>query len=170
MKYGDGAARLFLALWPDETTREELARCRDAWAWSVDARPVPSEQLHVTLHFLGAVPRARLPELTSKLRAPLHPFALRLGRAQRWPNGIAALTPTAVPPELLALHAALQGCLSDLGLRTESRRFKPHVTLARNARNSIASTLEQAVDWKVDRYVLVESRGDGGYTVLQSYP
>ena len=56
MKAG-GTSRLFLALWPDDGTREALAGCRDAWAWDAHAVPERTERLHLTLHFLGAVPQ-----------------------------------------------------------------------------------------------------------------
>jgi 2'-5' RNA ligase len=109
MKAG-GRARLFLALWPDDDTRAALAQSRDAWAWDARASPEPTERLHLTLHFLGAVPQRRLPELIDGLQVSFSRFTLHLDRTQRWPNGIAALTPKAVPQALLALHATLRAC------------------------------------------------------------
>lgn len=60
------AARLFLALWPDPAVRHQLRAARDAWQWPRGATPVHADKLHLTLHFLGDVPGARLPELLSK--------------------------------------------------------------------------------------------------------
>ena len=42
--------RLFFALWPDETTRSGLAKAARQWT----RRPVPADNLHMTLQFLGA--------------------------------------------------------------------------------------------------------------------
>ena len=131
-------SRLFLALWPDDGTRAALAQCRDAWAWDADAVPERTEKLHLTLHFLGAVPQRRLPELIDGLRVSFSRFTLHLDRAQRWPNGVAVLTPKAVPQALLALHTALRDGLQRLNIATETRRWRPHLTLARHAGDSAA--------------------------------
>jgi 2'-5' RNA ligase len=166
MKAADNA-RLFLALWPDDGMRAALVRCRDAWAWDADASPQPTERLHLTLHFLGAVPRQHLPELTDGLKVPCKQFTLRLDQAQCWPSGVAVLTPMAAPPVLLALHEALRDRIERLGLRVESRSLRPHVTLARHAANSVAPAQASPVDWPVSGYVLVESQSvTGDYVVL----
>jgi hypothetical protein len=88
----------------------------------------------VTLHFLGNVPGARLPELLDGLAVPFAPFELRFGCAELWHNGIAVLAPHEVPKELLALHEALSGArLPGVGLQPEARAYRPHVTMARRA-------------------------------------
>ena len=130
MESGD-TATLFLALWPDDRTRAALAQRRDAWAWDADALPVRAERLHLTLHFLGGVLLRRLPELVDGLPVPDGQFTLRLGRQERWPNGVAVLTPVAVPKALLEWHVILRDKLERQDLRTESRSYRPHVTLAR---------------------------------------
>ena len=169
MKAG-GTSRLFLALWPDDGTRDTLARCRDAWAWNAHAVPERTERLHLTLHFLGAVPQRRLPELIDGLRVSFRAFTLHLDRAQRWPNGIAVLTPQAVPQALLALHAALRVGLERLGLATETRRWRPHLTLARHSGESAVPAHTSMVHWQVRGYALVESQAvTGDYLVLRHY-
>ena len=151
-------ARLFLALWPDDATRVALARCRDAWTWGPAAAPEPTARLHLTLHFLGAVPEPRLPELMDGLQLPSRPFTLGLDRSERWPNGAAVLSPSLLPPDLLALHAALRDRLHLLGLSTETRAYRPHVTLARRARDALAPVHTTPVHWPVSGYALVASR------------
>jgi RNA 2',3'-cyclic 3'-phosphodiesterase len=167
---GAAPSRLFLALWPDDGTRVALARCRDAWVWCADAVPQRTEKLHLTLHFLGAVPQARLPELIDGLRVSFSAFTLHLNRAQRWPNGIAVLTPQAVPPALLALHAALRDGLEGLNVATETRHWRPHLTLARHAGDSAAPAQTSPVHWQVRSYALVESNAvTSDYVVLRRY-
>ena len=158
-------ARLFVALWPDAATRAALARWRDAWSWDPHAAPVANEQLHLTLHFLGALPVQRVPELIEALRLPAPDFTLRLDRPQRWSNGIAALTASTEPAPLHALHAALGDRLQRLGLTTEPRRWRPHVTLARRAAASVAPASMATVVWPVRDFALVESRPGAGYVV-----
>jgi RNA 2',3'-cyclic 3'-phosphodiesterase len=167
---GAGPARLFVALWPDDGTRVALARCRDAWAWSSAALPQRTEKLHLTLHFLGALPQACLPELIDGLRVSFSAFTLHLDRAHRWPNGIAVLTPQIVPTALPALHAALRDALGRLNVATETRRWHPHLTLARHAGDSLAPAQTPAVHWPVRGYALVESdAATSNYVVLRHY-
>ena len=163
--------RLFLALWPDAAVRGQLRTWRDAWTWPRGASPVHTDKLHLTLHFLGNVPRERLPDLLDGLSVPFSPFSVQLGRPTLWHNGIAVLEPLAVPPALLDLHAGLSAALTDVGLVPEARAYRPHVTMARRAGGAGVPASGPAIDWAIDRYALVESQpGDGGgYTVLKEY-
>lgn len=163
-------ARLFLALWPDAALRARLAARRDAWRWPRGAAPVRDDKLHLTLHFLGSVPSARLPGLLDGFAVAFTPFALEIGPAVAWPHGIAVLEPCAAPPELPALHARLAEALAGLGLQPEARAFRPHVTMARRAGGAGLPADAAPIRWEVRGYALVESRpGDGGYTVLREY-
>jgi 2'-5' RNA ligase len=162
-------ARLFLALWPEPGVRHQLRAARDAWQWPRGASPVHADKLHVTLHFLGSVPSARLPELLDGLNVPFAPFRLDLGQPVVWPHGIAVLEPLAEPPELLALHARLSEALLALGLQPEARSYRPHVTMARRAAGAVLPGIDPAIAWDVRGYALVQSTPDGTYTVLRRY-
>ena len=161
--------RLFVALWPDPATRAGIARCQQAWEWPLRAAPVKAERLHLTLHFLGDVPGHRLPEIAAGLRGPFEPFALELEHGEVWPNGIAVLEPTRIPPQLERLHAALREAVIALGLAVDSRPFRPHITLARRARGAQPPAQHPRLHWRADDgYVLVRSLGGGaGYQVLE---
>jgi 2'-5' RNA ligase len=163
--------RLFLALWPDPAVREQLRAWRDLWDWPRGASPVHTDKLHLTLHFLGNQPGESLPGLLDGLAVPVTPFRLRLGVAELWHNGIAVLSPSSVPQELLDLHAALSGALPGVGLQPEERAYRPHVTMARRAGKAGIPPGGPGIDWRIDHYALVESKtGDGsGYTVLREY-
>jgi 2'-5' RNA ligase len=163
-----GTARLFLALWPDPAVRDALRGWRDAWTWPRGAAPVHADKLHVTLHFLGDVPSARLPELMAGFAVLFSPFSLRFERGALWHNGIAVLEPSEEPAGLQALHASLSQALVGLGLQPKARTYRPHVTMARRANGAEVPAGGPVVDWQVDRYALVESRG-GSYTVLREY-
>jgi 2'-5' RNA ligase len=163
--------RLFLALWPEPPERALLAQWRDAWTWPRGASPVRNDKLHVTLHFLGNLPSARVPELVQGFEVPFTPFQLEFGIAKLWPHGIAVLEPHTEPDELLALHARLAEALANLGLKPEDRKFRPHVTMARRAVGSVVPASGPLISWDIQSYALVESRpgNGGGYTVLKYY-
>lgn len=154
---GARSARLFLALWPDEPVRQALLACRDAWHWGRDAGRVPPRHLHLTLHFLGEVPRRRVAELMQGLAVPVTPFELVLGPLAVWPNGVVVWEPVARPAELTRLHDELGQALVRLDVPLEERGYRPHVTLARRARGAIAPVSAAPLAWPVDGYALVES-------------
>lgn len=165
---GDGTLRLFLALWPDAETLRDLLAWREGWRWPPHARLHAPKHLHLTLHFIGAVPAARLPELRRGLACPGPGFELRLTRAELWPGGLAMLCPAQTPPALARLHAGLADALRALELPVESRPFRPHLTLARKAAGALPPEVAPDLRWSVRGHVLAQSLG--GYRILQRYP
>ena len=163
-------ARLFLALLPGLAVRAAVDQHAQAWRWPPQAAPYAPADWHVTLHFIGAVPRTRLTELQSALDAPLAPFELRFGVPMLWPHGLAVLLPMAVPPALQRLHDQLGVRLRRLGLRTDERAYRPHLTLARRAEEALPPP-PPAWGWSVRGYVLMESTGrpEARYRVLQRF-
>ena len=169
MRGAADTARLFLALWPDEPALDAIVAWQRAFDWPEAARPTAREALHVTLHFLGDVPRTRLPELALALRGEVAPFDVALDAATVWHGGIAVLEPARLAPGLLELHARLRETLRTLALRTDDRAYRPHVTLARHAqgaRMGAAPTPRPA--WRASGFALVES-GGGRYATLAAY-
>jgi 2'-5' RNA ligase len=164
-------ARLFLALLPDEATRAVLAAHADAWRWPREAARYAPTEWHVTLHFIGPVPRQRIDELRAALAVPVAPFELRFGEPALWPHGLAALLPMAVPEGMLELHAHLGRALRRLGLRTDERPYRPHLTLARHAAQAGPPAKYPAFNWQVHSYALIESTGQAGqrYRVVQGF-
>ena len=150
-------ARLFLALWPTAAWATALAQRLGLAPEAAPGRRVPPQQIHLTLHFLGSVPRQRLPALVEGLRVPFAPFDLALRRCERWPRGRLVALPDEPPPALADLHAALGAALQHLGLPVEQRAFRPHVTLARRYDGPVPAPLASPVRWHVTRYALVES-------------
>ena len=162
-------ARLFLALWPDDAIRAALARWRDAWQWRAAAAPVPDQRLHLTLHFLGAVPAGRIARLAQAVELPFTPFSVEFGLAQLWHAGIAVLEPQAAPAALFELQARLGKALEAEGMPPDQRAYRPHVTMARRAGHATPPAEGEPFRWHVDNYALVQSCA-GVYTVLRHYP
>lgn len=165
------SARLFLALWPAPETVPALLAHAQAWSWTPEARRTVHEHLHITIHFLGSVPVARLDALRRGLAVPWTGCDLALDRAIVWPGGIAVLEATQVPPALAQLHAALAERLLALDLQPEARPYRPHVTLARKAVGAQPPAMREALPWPCGPgYALVRSHGGGrGYETLQAY-
>lgn len=163
--------RLFLALWPDAAALQALQAHARQWRWPPAARRTRPERLHLTLHFIGAVPRARMDEVRRGLAVPCPSLALEFARPQLWPGGIAVLACDAPPPALLRLHADLAAALRALRLPVEARDFRAHVTLARHASSAAPPAMASPLPWTVaGGYLLVHSLPGGrGYETLARY-
>jgi 2'-5' RNA ligase len=163
--------RLFIALWPGPAVRERLGAWRDGVAWPSSASPTRTDQLHVTLHFLGSVARARVAQLARGLDVPFAPFELEFGHRELWHGSVAVLVPDVAPAPLLALHAMLGEALQRLGITPEARPYRPHVTLARRAGSLVETIPGPPIRWQVDGYALMQSKiGDGSeYGTVQAY-
>lgn len=153
-------ARVFLALLPGDEVKAALAAQRDQWQWPEGAVCYAPEDWHLTLHFIGAVPRHRLDEMCAGLMVPVEPFELVFGQPELWSHGLAVWCPLTVPDGLRQLHAHLGEAVRQLGLKTDPRPYRPHITLARHAAQALAPLAAEVLDWQVHGYALMESTGD----------
>lgn len=165
------SARLFLALCPGVAEQAALTAHVAAWQWPAGAARYAPADWHITLHFLGSVPQQRLAELRAGLTVPMTPFELRFGQAELWPHGLAVLLPSALPQALLQLYDRLGQALQGLGLKADSRPYRPHLTLARHATQALPPASCPAWEWPVQGYALMASTGHAGqrYRLLQHY-
>jgi 2'-5' RNA ligase len=168
--------RLFFAVWPDTAARAALARLAGEVARDAGGRATRNESLHVTLAFLGSVPRERLPaalaagERASQAAAP---FRLSLERLGGGSYAIAWLTPDSTPAPLRSLHAALEATLRDAEFALERRMFRPHLTLVRDCVRRARRGALPPIAWDVTRLALVASTTAGGasrYTEVAAWP
>jgi 2'-5' RNA ligase len=92
--------RVFFALWPDDASREALAHATRKAARASGGRPVPVENLHSTIAFLGAIPEARLAVAVATAAQLEHPaFRLVFDRLEHWPKqAVLCATCTHAPP------------------------------------------------------------------------
>jgi 2'-5' RNA ligase len=109
-----------------------LAAERDGIKW------VPTENLHVTLKFLGDVDNRQIPEVCRIVRACVEPtpaFSLIFRGAGAFPHPekprvvYAAVSEGGEP--LQHIVARLETALADLGFKPEPRDYVPHMTLGR---------------------------------------
>lgn len=154
--------RLFFALWPDDGLREGLARRLPNLLGDYPCRAQRPDQWHVTLEFIGNVAAERLDSLHAAAVdahwALAAPAELRFDRLERWPRPeVLCLTATDVPPTLCALVDSLRASLARHGFEPEQRPFRPHLTLARKARQPVVARPVMPLRWSVGDLVLVRS-------------
>ena len=171
--------RLFVAIRPPETVREQLL---DLMEGVPDMRWQQDEQLHLTLRFIGEVERPVAEDLAVALER-IHSEKLTLaldgvGKFEKRRNG--ALWAGVQPKEQLrALNAKVERACQSAGLEAERRAYHPHITLARwkGRAPGLDRFLEQhgglhSDPWEVGEFILYESRlgHDGAhYEPLERY-
>jgi RNA 2',3'-cyclic 3'-phosphodiesterase len=173
--------RLFTGIEIPAAVAEQLSYLRGGLP---GARWIDRENYHLTLRFIGDVDMDIADEVAAglaRIRRP--PFALTFSQigafGTRKPHAVVARTGPS--PELLDLQAEHERVLQRLGLPPETRKFIPHVTLARlrgTVGRDIANYLTlrggfTAGPFPVERFVLYSSRnsiGGGPYVVEEAYP
>ncbi len=164
--------RLFVAAGlPSSVTASVRGMRQRLAAHDASVRWVRDESLHVTLKFLGPAPPARLGAIEETLASvAMPPFEVTVAGVGFFPNPRAPRVFWAgiVSDGLAELAQAVDGRMTRLGFRAESRAFNPHLTLARNrGRRPIdAAFIEEAEPWRehefgrfrTERFALYESR------------
>lgn len=173
--------RLFTGIELPEEVSEHLAMQRGGVH---GARWIDPANYHITLRFMGDIDAdiaCDVAELLDGVRRK--PFTLRLDGLGVFggdrPRALyAAVAPCAALNELQAEHERL---VRRAGLPAETRKFTPHVTLARLRDTSprlLADYLSmrghfRSMSFEVERFVLFSSRsgtGGGPYLVEEAYP
>ena len=182
---GAPARRLFFALWPDEAQRAALVHAAARIVRHCGGRPVPEENLHVTLAFLGSVPEPRVEELSAIGRraaaafpADALPVTVSLETLEHWARAqvLSVLERKDESQAAAAGAAALAQSLSAgtlaAGFSPDLKPFRVHVTVARKVARPPRSCEMRRVVWSFDEFALVESRTlEKGpvYSVVESY-
>jgi 2'-5' RNA ligase len=169
--------RLFLALWPDDNTRNQLAAVQKQFSKNdrlKKARPVPVENLHITMHFLGGVSaevHAALEQLMSSVQAPA--CKLVIDRWGYFPRPrVIWLGAQSSPEPLAELVQQTEACIQQCIEGYQQNRFVPHITVFRKARHPVEVDDFHPIEWHIDRFALVESdtRPQGAvYAVLREW-
>jgi 2'-5' RNA ligase len=173
--------RLFVAIRPPAPVRDALI---DAMEGIEGALWQDEDALHLTLRFVGEVETPAANDLAGQLSRIAWPaFELRVdgvGAFERKgsPHAIWARLPRDAPLE--GLRQKVERACELAGLGRETRRFTPHITLARLNRSTgpighwLSACGNLAVGpWRVEDFVLYESHlgHDGAhYRAVQVYP
>jgi 2'-5' RNA ligase len=161
--------RTFVAVTPPEYVLDRMADYVGRLRPLAPYKWVSRAQLHLTLRFLGEAPRSQVDAVAEALhRAEGAAFEVDLGRVGGFPHierprvlwigGIAGME------NLAALAEKVEKAAVDSGFPPETKKFNPHLTLAR-ARDVSALPPELAkalkpvpsLVWRVSRFSLIQS-------------
>lgn len=157
--------RLFVGIRPPADIRDRLIDTMEAVE---DARWQGEDQLHITLRFIGEVDAPCANDLAARLaRIDMPAFSLALqgvGHFERKGVPRAIWAGLANSPELRRLRGKVERACQESGIEPETRRFHPHITVARLGRSSGgiawwtgANSHLSSDPFDVDAFVLFES-------------
>jgi len=170
--------RMFVAVEIDEEVRTAVARTigelRSGLADSMRARWVATENMHLTVRFIGHVADDRTSAVLDALRSevPVSAFDLTAGQCGAFPSSgpprIVWMGIDEGSAPLNALHDEFNRRLLPLGFPPEDRPYTAHLTLARvqdarkrstaEIRRTIAAARPPAVRCRVSHATVFESR------------
>lgn len=152
--------KIFFVLWPEVTAKEKLDRLAKQLAITSGGSRIRSENLHLTLLFIGEVDASLVPKLCQAVSILKQPsFDLVLDKVSFWKRAGIIIAGTKRPPAgLLALVQDLRQTLSTSGIQYDAREFKPHVTLVRNAKHHQLPDLLPTISWKVTAWSLAQTQ------------
>jgi RNA 2',3'-cyclic 3'-phosphodiesterase len=173
--------RLFTGLELPEAVVNQLALARGGIA---GARWLGPEDYHITLRFIGDVDGAAARDIAETLGDISRPKTQVRFEGLSWFGGDkprALIAKVKTEPALMDLQAELERRLRRIGLEPETRKFTPHVTLARLRGVSQAAMADylaargtlMAESFTAERFVLYSARdgsGGGPYVVEAAYP
>ncbi|MEA1888696.1 MAG: RNA 2',3'-cyclic phosphodiesterase [Pseudomonadota bacterium] len=172
--HADSGRRLFLACWPDQSLQELLYDLAERLQLKHGGRRTERENIHLTLVFLGQVQQQKEQQLRQRLRLlDIKQFDLELDHAGSFTHcRINWIGPSIVPQGLKELHSILKRISQKLGFHAEERFYQPHISLLKGSHSETGHTIKP-VQWKVNRYCLLESRQKKGrleYKVIEEFP
>ncbi|MBI1211457.1 MAG: RNA 2',3'-cyclic phosphodiesterase [Alphaproteobacteria bacterium] len=123
--------RLFAALEVPENVRTQLSLLQGGIP---GARWTPSENMHLTLRFIGEVNEAvarDIDDMLADIREPSFSLALKGVGQFGGKEGRALWAGVSNGDALQHLAAKIESALQRMGLPAETRKYSPHITLAR---------------------------------------
>ena len=179
----DSVGRLFVAVALSDEVRHGLAaHLNDALEGSIPGRPVPADNWHITLRFLGETNQRELEMLLHGLASALSiaPFVVGFGALGAFPKPTKAtvlwLGVERGGDELATLASTAEDAALRAGFTPEERPFHPHLTLSRiRPQRDVTATVESVgrfpLTQMVDEVAVYRSHLGGGparYEVVET--
>ena len=124
--------RLFVAVDIPETHVDTLTQVRDN---TLNARWTPSDQYHLTLRFIGDTDDTHMETIRENLAGISHSsFTCNISGLGSFPSRSkprVLVVRIEDNPALLALQRDVDRVLCELGVETDKKSFRPHITIAR---------------------------------------
>jgi len=139
--------------------RARIAQAARRMHCLTQGRRIPTENLHLTLAFIGAVGKEDLEQLLcppEKIFTPA--FVVTLDEWGWWARkSVGWAAPSIVPAALRQLADNLHTWLRCAGFDLEPRPFAAHVTLVRHGKPLVLPKFGAPIQWLIEDFALVNS-------------
>lgn len=152
--------RVFFALWPEAELATHIDKAMAKALKDCHGRKIRSQNLHITLAFIGSVDIDTLnclQQAAGQLSGAA--FELNLDQLGYWSRPkIIWLAATEVPEALVRLQASLnQSLAANCGYQPETRPFRAHLSLMRKARRGPDEVDISPIKWPINQFSLIRS-------------
>ena len=181
--------RIFIGIKLDKSVQDKIEKFLKPFKKiSSPLKWVKPGNIHITLKFIGDVPDEKYTRIENSLTSTTFntgPFDLELAGCGKF-GGRSDLNIlwTGITPDkkLEQVYDKIEDCLEPLGIEKETRKFKPHITVARNKKNFNFKSLLKMIEEKetlpiaeltVDRFQVFKSQLTPNgpiYTILKEIP
>lgn len=151
--------RLFFGLLPNEETHQQLIEHSRSFPIVKGVRPVPNNNLHITLLFLGYLEANEHKCLEKKMvQTFVQAFTLRFDLYGCFKSSQTLwLGCSSYPSELTRLVKHLKSIAESCGAKTHERVYKPHITLFKKVSNAEFPAKPFTISWQAKEFHLLES-------------
>ena len=167
--------RTFFCFPLEESVRKELTKFRSGVSSPARVKWVNTENLHITVKFLGDIKKGSKDEIISRAKeavSPFGPFCFTINKLGAFPDisypKVVWLGSSCTPESMKKLHKRLEESLENLGFEKEDREYIPHITLGRTkdkdnrkvkdfGKNLESSEFPKSMEVRLDRLVLMKS-------------
>lgn len=165
--------RVFIALWPDELTRQKIVQIMSALD-EKGLKWVKANNLHITLLYIGTVDNTLYACIENVVREiSAKPLSIEFDQLRHWRKAkLLCLCSCRPPIEIIKLANTLHDKIARYGIELDAREYCPHVTLARQVRCNPQLQLAPLI-WRANTFSLVESVAQANgvdYQVLRTWP
>ena len=174
MHWPGGDCRLFVGVALSPAQQQQMAAVLAALPPGI--KPVPLQNLHLTLRFLGQSSEAQARQLWARLSSKALPaFSVRLDELLCWPGPrVLCLAGAMADAGLQQLDALITQAAGNAGYPPAQHTLHPHLTLARGARQLPSTPVTvpalQVQPTELHLYQSVSTPAGVRYPVLASLP
>ena len=172
--------RVFLSLVIPEHYKQKIDQWRERHLYTLDRTPIPKDNLHITLVYMGMAEPIQLKKLADQLqRVAADSFSMNVNRTEYWPEPKNLhLAPTIIPPKLVNLQRQVNQIVEQVGLMWEKRPYRPHMTLYKKVTSEQFEDLlldglpEPHIDIPIEHFAIYESVSDETglhYDLIEQY-
>ncbi len=151
--------RLFFGLLPDEETHQQLIEHSRSFPIVKGVRPIPKDNLHITLQFLGHLEANERKCLEKKMvQTFVQSFTLRFDLYGYFKSSQTLwIGCSSYPGELTRLVNHLKSIAESCGANVDERIYKPHITLFKKVQKVEFPDRPFTIKWHATEFHLLES-------------